>query len=281
MSATIDAGPVAGLLGSAPVLSADGRMFPVETIYAGRPDDRRGIPSAAARAAAALMSKYDGDALIFLPGASEIAAAAEAARQLMPDNIIICELYGSLGKKEQDEALSPAPDGRRKAVFSTNLAETSVTIEGVRIVSIPVLNGSPSSIRPPDSPRWKPRQFHYPPRNSPAAAPGGWPPESVCECGARPTNAGWRRSHARKFSTPNFPPPRSNSPPGEPQTLTGRTRRGPPQCPPPRSAVMLDARHRRPLTRTAAPPPHCRFIPDWQHAHPRRSRFSRKSRSCG
>ncbi|MDD4816486.1 MAG: ATP-dependent helicase HrpB [Victivallaceae bacterium] len=134
MSATIDAGPVAGLLGSAPVLSADGRMFPVETIYAGRPDDRRGIPSAAARAAAALMSKYDGDALIFLPGASEIAAAAETARRLMPDNVTICELYGSLGKKEQDEALSPAPDGRRKAVFSTNLAETSVTIEGVRIV---------------------------------------------------------------------------------------------------------------------------------------------------
>ncbi len=134
MSATIDAEPVARLLGDVPILTAAGQMFPVETRYAGRPDDRRNIPLAAARAAAQLMASCDGDALIFLPGAAEIAAAAEAARSIMPDNTAIYELYGSLNKKEQDEALAPSPAGRRKAVFSTNLAETSLTIEGVRIV---------------------------------------------------------------------------------------------------------------------------------------------------
>jgi ATP-dependent RNA helicase HrpB len=137
MSATLDGSAVARLLGAAPLVRSAGRAFPVETIYADsatrRPDDRleRRVAAAVTRALAA----HEGDVLAFLPGAGEIRRTAALLAAAQADEAVrVRPLYGELSMAAQDAALSPEPDGRRKVVLATNLAETSLTIPGVRIV---------------------------------------------------------------------------------------------------------------------------------------------------
>jgi ATP-dependent helicase HrpB len=137
MSATLDGTGVARLLGEAPLIRSQGRMFPVETIYAGpaasRPEERleRRMAGAITRA----LTAHAGDVLAFLPGAGEIRRTAELLTATMGDDAVrIRPLYGELAAGAQDAALRPEPDGQRKVVLATNLAETSLTIEGVRIV---------------------------------------------------------------------------------------------------------------------------------------------------
>ena len=122
MSATLAADEVAAHLGDADVVRAEGRMFPVETRYLGDAS----VVAAASRA----LSETDGDVLCFLPGEGEIRRAVEA----MPprDDCVCLPLYGSLPKDEQD--LVFAPSRRRKVVFSTSIAETSLTVDGVTAV---------------------------------------------------------------------------------------------------------------------------------------------------
>ncbi len=131
MSATLDPGPVAERLGGAPLVSSAGRMFPVETRYldrepAGRLEDT--VASAIRRA----LAEETGSALVFLPGVGEIRRVAE--RLDLGRDVDVAPLYGDLSPAEQDRAIAPAPPGRRKVVLATSIAETSLTIEGVRIV---------------------------------------------------------------------------------------------------------------------------------------------------
>ena len=137
MSATLDGEAISRLLGRAPLIRSEGRLFTVETFYTGpapsRSDDRLEprIAGAIARAIAA----HEGDVLAFLPGAGEIRRTAELLEGTLQDEAVrIRPLYGELGAAVQDAALRPEPDGRRRVVLATNLAETSLTIEGVRIV---------------------------------------------------------------------------------------------------------------------------------------------------
>ena len=134
MSATLDAAPVAALLGGAPVLTSEGRAHPVETRHLPRPD-ARGLAGATARAVRHALDEGAGDILVFLPGAAEI---RRVERQLLeaplPAGAAVHALYGELPAGEQDAALAPAPPGRRKVVLATSIAETSLTIEGVRAV---------------------------------------------------------------------------------------------------------------------------------------------------
>jgi ATP-dependent helicase HrpB len=132
MSATIDGARVAALLGGAPVIESKGRSFPVETHYVGR--DARPIEPQIADTIARAMRAERGSALAFLPGAAEIrrthallADRTDRATDLVP-------LYGALGGGEQARAIEPARPGRRKIVLATSIAETSITIDGVRIV---------------------------------------------------------------------------------------------------------------------------------------------------
>ena len=134
MSATLDGQPVARLLGDAPLLTSQGRAFTVTTIHDPlRPGER--LEAAIARTAARALAEQEGDILVFLPGVGEIrrAAAALAARQPSPA-VMIVPLYGDLSHAAQDRALAPAPPGKRKLVLATVVAETSLTIEGVRVV---------------------------------------------------------------------------------------------------------------------------------------------------
>jgi ATP-dependent helicase HrpB len=134
MSATLDGAAVARLLGDAPVIESQGRAYPVDTRYLGR-DDRLRIEDRAARAVERALAEEVGSVLVFLPGQGEIRRTAErlAERVRRPD-VDIDPLFGALTPAEQDRAIRPASAGRRKVVLTTSIAETSLTIEGVRVV---------------------------------------------------------------------------------------------------------------------------------------------------
>jgi len=133
MSATLDAGAVAQLLG-APVLSSEGRCYPVEILHR-PPSDERDIARNMAVAIRAAVQEQHGDVLAFLPGAGEIRRCQTLlGADPVCAGVLLCPLYGDLPQAQQDRAITPDPDGRRKIVLATAIAETSLTIEGVRVV---------------------------------------------------------------------------------------------------------------------------------------------------
>jgi ATP-dependent helicase HrpB len=131
MSATLEAERVGRLLGDAPVIEASGRPFAVEIRYR-PPRPGTPLPAAVAEGVRAALAQARGDVLAFLPGASEI----HATRRLLESHVVaaVVPLYGELSSAEQDAALAPARDGRRKIILATNLAQTSLTVEGVDAV---------------------------------------------------------------------------------------------------------------------------------------------------
>lgn len=134
MSATLDGARVARLLGEARVIESQGRAFPVETRYLGREPLKR-IEDQVADAVLLALNEQPGSQLVFLPGQGEIRRVEERLRERIRDNTVeIAPLYGALDQTEQDRAVLPAPPGRRKVVLATAIAETSLTIEGVRVV---------------------------------------------------------------------------------------------------------------------------------------------------
>lgn len=134
MSATLDAARIAALLGDAPVIVSEGRMFPVALRYRPR-DPRAPLEDEVAAAARRALGEEAGSALVFLPGVREIERTAERLRTSLTDpRIDLRPLYGAMSAADQDAAIAPAPAGRRKVVLATSIAETSLTIEGVRIV---------------------------------------------------------------------------------------------------------------------------------------------------
>ena len=132
MSATIDGARIAKLLGDAPVIASEGRAFPVETRYAGR--DTRPIEPQVADTILRAMRAETGSVLAFLPGAGEIRRTKTLLEGRAEPSTDVVALYGALTGDEQDRAIAPATPGRRKIVLATSIAETSITIEGVRIV---------------------------------------------------------------------------------------------------------------------------------------------------
>ncbi|MCA3564645.1 MAG: ATP-dependent helicase HrpB [Methylocystis sp.] len=135
MSATLDGARVAGLLGDGtPVIESEGRMFPVETRYLGR-DTRERLEPQVASAVLRALSAEPGSILAFLPGQGEIRRTEELlAERLRDPQVDLAPLYGAMDSQAQDLAVQPAPPGRRKVVLATAIAETSLTIEGVRVV---------------------------------------------------------------------------------------------------------------------------------------------------
>lgn len=145
MSATLDGAAVAQLLGGAPIVTSQGRMFEVRTHYRDKPQGRsvwgtaRGADEDMARIAASVvmraLGEEPGDVLVFLPGQGEIRRAQRFLEEsALPRGTRVLPLYGELSSEQQDAAIQPGAAGERKIVLATNLAETSLTIEGVRIV---------------------------------------------------------------------------------------------------------------------------------------------------
>lgn len=130
MSATLNTVEICGFL-KCGLVESSGRAHPVTTHYIGRTQDR--LEDQMARAIRKALTENDGSVLAFLPGAAEIRRTAERLTDL-PSGVMVCPLYGALSPQEQDAAISAAPKGQRKVVLSTDIAESSLTIEGVRIV---------------------------------------------------------------------------------------------------------------------------------------------------
>ncbi|QEE37999.1 MULTISPECIES: ATP-dependent helicase HrpB [unclassified Methylobacterium] len=133
MSATLDGARVARLLGDAPVVASEGRAFPVETRYAERDPNRR-IEDSVAEVTLRALRADPGSVLVFLPGQAEIRRTHDILAAKIGPEVQLAPLYGALTPAEQDRAVAPAPAGTRKVVLATSIAETSLTIEGVRIV---------------------------------------------------------------------------------------------------------------------------------------------------
>ena len=134
MSATLEASAVATLLGNAPIIKSEGRAFPIDTRYLGRSPHER-IERHMTDAIMDALRAETGSILAFLPGQSEIRRVASQLEQgLTQHDVTIVALHGGLDQKLQSEAIAPAANGRRKVVLATSVAETSITIEGVRIV---------------------------------------------------------------------------------------------------------------------------------------------------
>jgi ATP-dependent helicase HrpB len=133
MSATLDGARVASLLGGAPVIESQGRAFPVETRYLGR-DPAARLEDQMARAVGLALAAGPGDVLAFLPGQGEILRTAERLSDAAWPDVDVFPLYGALDPGAQDLAIAPAAAGRRKVVLATDIAQTSLTLEGVRMV---------------------------------------------------------------------------------------------------------------------------------------------------
>jgi len=133
MSATLDGARVARLLEGAPVIESKGRSFPVDIRYDERP---AGMPveDAIAKAIREAVATEQGSVLAFLPGQREIERTAERLVGRLPEHVDVVPLYGQLDGKAQDAAIRPAAAGQRKVVLATSIAETSITIDGVRVV---------------------------------------------------------------------------------------------------------------------------------------------------
>ncbi len=134
MSATMECGPIAAMLGNAPMITSSGKAFPVEERYVGESTGL--LPARISSAVKTALQETHGDILVFLPGSGEIRACERQLRETLnvdDDRIALHPLYGDLPFEEQERAILPSKD-RRKIVLATNIAETSLTIEGVHVV---------------------------------------------------------------------------------------------------------------------------------------------------
>jgi ATP-dependent helicase HrpB len=136
MSATLEGARLSKVLNDAPVITSEGRMFPVSTVWGSPHQLGQFIDTRVTDTCLVAINEQPGSILVFLPGQAEIRRVAESLKEQLscrPD-VIVCPLYGDLDLNAQRAAIDPAPAGSRKIVLATNIAETSLTIEGVRVV---------------------------------------------------------------------------------------------------------------------------------------------------
>jgi len=137
MSATLNAETITSVMPDAAVVTSEGRCHPVDFRYLDirrRAPEAKSVAALAAETVSAALKAEPGSVLVFLPGVKEIKAVESALRGAVGEEVLLAPLYGDLGKAAQQHAIAPAPEGKRKIVLATNIAETSLTIEGVRIV---------------------------------------------------------------------------------------------------------------------------------------------------
>ena len=133
MSATPDTARLVDVLGDAPSIESDGRMHPVDLIWVPR-GKRDRIEDATANAVLRALREQSGDVLVFLPGIGEITRTKAVLDDALGPDVVVHPLAGALSPADQDRALAPSPPGRRRVVLSTDIAETSLTVDGVRVV---------------------------------------------------------------------------------------------------------------------------------------------------
>ncbi|HEY9050038.1 MAG TPA: ATP-dependent helicase HrpB, partial [Gammaproteobacteria bacterium] len=141
MSATLNSEAISQLMNHAPVIRSEGRSYPVENIFLPekkpRPDKYK-VVAMMGGMIQKILSEESGNLLVFLPGVREIRQLESQLRSYISgqsfDHIVLAPLYGDLSQAQQDQAILPTAEGKRKIVLATNIAETSLTIEGVNVV---------------------------------------------------------------------------------------------------------------------------------------------------
>ena len=136
MSATLNTSAISKLL-DAPIITSEGRAYPVESVYLPTTTvlpTKRELPVFISRMLVNIIKYEEGNILIFLPGTGEIKRLEKLLREIDFPHVMISPLYGNLTKEAQDRAIKAPPQGTRKIVLSTNIAQTSLTIEGIKIV---------------------------------------------------------------------------------------------------------------------------------------------------
>jgi len=137
MSATLNTSAISALLDNAPVIQSEGRMYRVETIYLDThtpQPSKKALHTHIAKRVLKCLEEEEGNILVFLPGIGQIKAVEKHLLEARPENTYISALYGNLSKEAQDRAIKAPPKGKRKVVLSTNIAQTSLTIEGITVV---------------------------------------------------------------------------------------------------------------------------------------------------
>jgi ATP-dependent helicase HrpB len=141
MSATLNTHAIQELLEDAPLIESEGRSYPIEDIYLDAKTTqptKKELPSFVSKLLTKILKEDEGNILVFLPGIAEIKKIQmlinEALKKANNSDIFVSTLYGNLSKEEQDRAIKAPPKGKRKIVLATNIAQTSLTIEGIKIV---------------------------------------------------------------------------------------------------------------------------------------------------
>ncbi len=137
MSATLNTSAISKLLNNAPIVQSEGRSFPVESIYlptTTTQPTKKELPAYVYRLLQKILKEEKGNVLVFLSGVREIKAVEKLLKTTLSKDIYVSTLYGNLSKEAQDKAIKAPPRGTRKIVLSTNIAQTSLTIEGIKIV---------------------------------------------------------------------------------------------------------------------------------------------------
>ena len=137
MSATLNTSAISKVLNNAPIIESEGRAYPVESVYLPETTQlpsKRDLPRFISRMVLDIIKYEEGNILIFLPGTWEIKRLEKLLNEMHFSNVFISPLYGNLSKEAQDRAIKAPPKGYRKIVIATNIAQTSLTIEGIRIV---------------------------------------------------------------------------------------------------------------------------------------------------
>jgi len=132
MSATLDTKDVADYLGDCPVLTSEGRSYPVEVRY--RPSGDKPLTPAVVSCIRLALDREEGSLLVFLPGVGEIKGVQRALEGTLPPHVSLAPLYGALSREDQEKAIEPPPAGESKVVLATSIAESSITIKGIRVV---------------------------------------------------------------------------------------------------------------------------------------------------
>lgn len=210
MSATLDSGPLLKLLqqdfsGAVPVLRSEGRAWPVETHHLPLP--RADIPMErwVADAVRRALREENGSILVFLPGTGEIRKVEALLQDVRSDTVHLCPLYGDLPAAEQDAAIAPVWAPVRKIVLATSIAETSLTIEGVRVVIDSGLARQCVSTRERACPGLSRSVYPSPVPSSVGAGQGGRSRAYVTGCGIKGTKREWRPISDRKYWMPTWP----------------------------------------------------------------------------
>ena len=184
-----------------PALVSEGKSYPVETVYLGAPGVGWGNSSARrfARVKDAVHASPDGDVLCFLPGAAEIKRVVRDLRKELPSGVSALPLYGALSREEQAAALAPSRPGTRRVVVSTPIAESSLTISGVKVVVDSGLCKTPKFDSRKGMTRLETTRVSKASADRDAVAPDASPRARVTACGASPQTRNSRQTRHRRY----------------------------------------------------------------------------------